>query len=68
MQTSIWSSLKYPMGDTRTGNWRVKLYQRHFGCDCREAAARLLVMAAFGSGLMAGGFFAEPPFFVEVAP
>jgi hypothetical protein len=28
----------------------------NFGCNCREATARLLVMAAVGSGLPAGGF------------
>jgi hypothetical protein len=39
-QMCIWPSLKYPVGDTRTGNWLERLYQTNFGCDCREAATR----------------------------
>jgi hypothetical protein len=34
-QTRIWPSLKYPMGDTRTGNWTKRLYRMKFGCNCR---------------------------------
>ncbi len=67
-QTRIWLSLKYPMGDTRTGNWTGRLYQMNFGCNCREAAARLLVMAAIGSGLLAGGLFLLLAFLAEKAP
>jgi hypothetical protein len=40
----------------------------NFGCNCREAAAMLLVMAAVGSGLLAGGFFALLAFLAEEAP
>ncbi len=60
--------LKYPVGDTRTGNWTERLYQMNFSCNCREAATRLLVMAAVGSGLLAGGFFALLAFLAEEAP
>jgi hypothetical protein len=39
-----------------------------FGCNCKEDAARLLVMAAVGSGLLAGGFYALLAFLAEEAP